>query len=137
MDIRPARMIFLGYGKYWRSDHIVGLLPIENGRGPGRRTEVYVATREEPVVASRSEQTILGDMAHLPDEAARVARLSEALEELLEEMETLPPVLRRMVEREGGLDLDTWIRRLRALRTVGGVVGSTPGPGQEELFGTQ
>jgi hypothetical protein len=46
-------MIFLGYGKYWRSDHIVGLLPIENGRGPGRRTEVYVATREEPVVASR------------------------------------------------------------------------------------
>lgn len=137
MDIRPARMIFLGYGKYWRSDHIVGLLPIDNGRGPGRRTEVYVATREEPVVASRSEQTILGDMAHLPDETARIARLSEALELLLEEMEALPPVLRRMVEREGGLDLDVWIRRLRVLRAPAGGAGPGPGPGQEDLFGTE
>lgn len=137
MDIRPARMIFLGYGKYWRSDHIVGLLPIENGRGPGRRTEVYVATREEPVVASRSEQTILGDMAYVPDEAARIARLSEALAELLEEMEALPPVLRRMVEREGDLDLDAWIRRLRALRNPADGAEPAAGPGQEDLFGAE
>lgn len=135
MDIRPARMIFLGYGKYWRSDHIVGLLPIENGRGPGRRTEVYVATREDPIVASRSEQTILDDMAQVPDEAARLARLSVALEDLLEEMEALPPVLRRMVEREGGLDLDLWIRRLRGLRTDEPGDGVRTGPGQEDLFG--
>lgn len=135
MDIRPARMIFLGYGKYWRSDHIVGLLPIENGRGPGRRTEVYVATREDPVVASRSEQTILGDMAHLPDEAARISQLSGALEHLLEEMETLPPVLRRMVEREGGMDLDLWIRRLRALRPTSAENGNPRS--QEDLFGPE
>lgn len=135
MDIRPARMIFLGYGKYWRSDHIVGLLPIENGRGPGRRTEVYVATREEPVVASRSEQTILSDMAHVPDEAARIAELSDAVADLLEELEDLPPVLRRMVEREGGLDLDLWIRRLRTLRTTAVEVGSPRG--QEDLFGAE
>ena len=125
-------MIFLGYGKYWRSDHIVGLLPIDKGRGPGRRTEVYVATREEPIVASRSEQTILGDMAHLPDEAARISELSDALEGLLEEMEELPPVLRRMVEREGGLDLDTWIRRLRALRTS--TAAGAPELPQDDLF---
>lgn len=135
MDIRPARMIFLGYGKYWRSDHIVGLLPIENGRGPGRRTEVYVATREDPVLASRSEQTILGDMAHLPDEAARIAQLSGALEDLLEDMEALPPVLRRMVEREGGLDLDMWIRRLRGLRSTS-TEGGNP-RSQEDLFGAE
>jgi len=134
VDIRPARMIFLGYGKYWRSDHIVGLLPIENGRGPGRRTEVYVATREDPIVASRSEQTILDDMAQLPDETARLARLSEALEHLLEEMEALPPVLRRMVQREGGLDLDLWIRRLRGLRASESGEGVDSGPGQEDLF---
>lgn len=131
-------MIFLGYGKYWRSDHIVGLLPIENGRGPGRRTEVYVATREEPIVASRSEQTILGDMAHEPDAAARVGELSEALNDLLAELEDLPPVLRRMVEREGGVDLDRWIRRLRDLRSP----SANPGEGgtserdQEDLFGS-
>lgn len=134
MDTQPARMIFLGYGKYWRSDHIVGLLPIENGRGPGRRTEVYVATREDPIVASRSEQTILGDMAHLPQDAARLAELSDALDELVDELEALPPVLRRMVEREGGVGLDGWIRRLRSLRRVG-TAGEPGGPGQEDLFG--
>lgn len=138
MEIRPARMIFLGYGKYWRSDHIVGLLPIENGRGPGRRTEVYVATREEPVVASRSEQTILGEMAHEPDAAARVGELSEALNDLLVELEGLPPVLRRMVEREGGVDLDRWIRRLRDLRRPSGDSTGAAGEGrdQEDLFGS-
>ena len=134
MDVRPARMIFLGYGKYWRSDHIVGLLPIDKGRGPGRRTEVYVATREEPIVASRSEQTILDDMAHLPADAARAADLEAALEELLRELEALPPVLRRMVEREGGMQLDAWIRRLRDLRRAGGRSGADDGPGQEDLF---
>lgn len=134
MDIRPARMIFLGYGKYWRSDHIVGLLPIDKGRGPGRRTEVYVATREEPVVASRSEQTILEDMAHLPAGAARAEDLEAALEELLRDLEALPPVLRRMVEREGGLELDAWIRRLRGLRRAAVRSGANAGRGQEDLF---
>ena len=38
MDIKTGRMVYLGYGKYWRSDEIVGLNPIEEGRGPGRRT---------------------------------------------------------------------------------------------------
>lgn len=131
-------MIFLGYGKYWRSDHIVGLLPIENGRGPGRRTEVYVATREDPIVASRSEQTILDDMALMPEDAARVAELSTALEDLLAEIEALPPVLRRLVEREGGVDLDLWIRRLRALRRPADQGdGRRPGRGQEDLFGAE
>ncbi len=50
MEIKTGRMVHLGYGKYWRSDSIVGLHPIEEGRGPGRRTEVYSATRNEPPV---------------------------------------------------------------------------------------
>jgi hypothetical protein len=115
MEIKPGRMIYLGYGKYWRSDEIVGLLPIEEGRGPGRRTEVYVATREEPIVASRSEQTILNDMASLPDDVSRSAEARSALESLLEELGDLPPVLRRMLKREGGLDAEFWIRRLQVL----------------------
>ncbi len=115
MDILPGRMIYLGYGKYWRSDEIVGLLPIEEGRGPGRRTEVWVATRDEPIVGSRSEQTILGEMAALPDEVSRATAMRSALESLLEELNDLPPVLRRLLKREGGIDADFWIRRLRGL----------------------
>lgn len=113
MEILRDLMVHLGYGKYWRSDHIVGLLPIEEGRGPGRRTEVWVATREEPVVASRSEGSILQDMASLPEEAARVAEIGSIAEDLLEVLEELSPVFRRMLKNEAGFDVDYWIRRLR------------------------
>jgi hypothetical protein len=134
VDILPGRMIYLGYGKYWRSDEIVGLLPIEEGRGPGRRTEVWVATREEPIVASRSEQTILGEMAALPDEVSRATAMRSALESLEEELSDLPPVLRRLLKREGGIDADFWIRRLRSL--VGQELPLEDEP-QEDLFGEE
>ena len=62
MDIKHDRMVFLGYGKYWRSDGIIGLMPIEDERGPKRRTNVFVEGRAEPIVASRTEQSILEDM---------------------------------------------------------------------------
>jgi len=135
VDILPGRMIYLGYGKYWRSDEIVGLLPIEEGRGPGRRTEVWVATREEPIVASRSEQTILGEMAALPDEVSRAAAMRSALESLEEELSDLPPVLRRLLKREGGIDADFWIRRLRSLAGQQGPLEDEEG--QEDLFGAE
>ncbi|MDT8435615.1 MAG: hypothetical protein RRA92_02560 [Gemmatimonadota bacterium] len=135
MEILPGRMIYLGYGKFWRSDEIVGLLPIEEGRGPGRRTEVWVATREEPIVASRSEQTILGDMAALPDGTSRAAELRSAIGGLVEELGDLPPVLRRLLKREGGLDADFWIRRLRALSDPG--TGAGEDEPQEDLFGEE
>src|SRR5213083_3275164 len=82
MDIKRDRMVFLGYGKYWRSDAIVGLMPIEDERGPGRRTNVFVAGRAEPIVASRTEESILEDMG-ATDEAFQIQALREAVRELL------------------------------------------------------
>jgi hypothetical protein len=130
LEIKGDRMIHLGYGKYWRSDEIVGLLPIEEGRGPGRRTEVYVSTREDPVVASRSEQSILQDMASLPDEIARAAEAREIAADILDELRDLSPVLRRMLKNEGGMDAEYWIRRLGLLTS-----GAADDEDQEDLFG--
>lgn len=130
MQITLDRMIHLGYGKYWRSDEIVGLLPIEEGRGPGRRTEVYVGTLPDPVVASRSEGSILGDMAALPSEAARVAEFGAIAEELREALMELSPVLKRMLKSEGRFDVDYWIRRLREASEL----DEAP-EDQEDLFG--
>ncbi len=67
MDVKRGRMVFLGYGKYWRSDRILGLTPIEQGRGPGQRTNVFIEGQAEPMVASRTEQAILEDMGASDD----------------------------------------------------------------------
>jgi hypothetical protein len=55
-------MVPLGYGRFARADDIVAVLPIEDGRGRGRRTHVHVAGLAAPIVASRSQGTILADM---------------------------------------------------------------------------
>ena len=129
VEIKSDRMIHLGYGKYWRSDEIVGLLPIEDGRGPGRRTEVYASTLDEPIVASRSQSSILGDMASLPNEAARVAEFGTMAEDIREALHELSPVLRRMLKAEGRFDVDYWVRRLRNVTEAEDEDGD-----QEDLF---
>jgi hypothetical protein len=115
MEIRPDRMISLGYGKYWRSDAIVGLTPIEENRGPGRRTEVYTATIEEPVVASRSEQAILRDMAVASDQQFQIQEGMEMLADMLDALDDIPDVLVRMLLAEARFDVGSWKRRLQAL----------------------
>ena len=93
LGILPAmtatRMVFLGFGKYARADKIYALEPIVgDDRGGGRRTRVWIEGVEGPVVASRTERTILHEMGHeggdsmLLDEALDLAeRLASAAEE--------------------------------------------------------
>lgn len=128
-------MVHLGYGKYWRSDEIVGLCPIEENRGPGKRTEVYVATREDPLVVSRSEQSILRDMASLPDNEFEAEEARGILSEFLEDLDDVNPVLRRMLENEVRVDLDMWERRIKALILRG--TGAKNAGDQEDLFSVQ
>jgi len=74
-------MVFLGFGKYVRADRIYALEPIMgNERGNGRRTLVWVEGIPDPVVASRTQETILEEMELLvaragftPLEAIRAA----------------------------------------------------------------
>ena len=58
-----ARMVFLGFGKYARADKIYALEPIRGeDRGGGKRTLVWVDGVTEPIVAGRTERTILLEM---------------------------------------------------------------------------
>ena len=131
MDIRPNRLVYLGYGKYWRSDQIVGLVPIEDERGPGRRTNVHVATLQQPIVASRSEESIRREMAAAGDEEFRVGEMRAAIADMLEDLSGISPVLKRMLLHEGGVDLRRWEDRLRSL-----VADEDALSGQEDLFGS-
>jgi len=114
MDIKRDRMVFLGYGKYWRSDRILGLMPIEDERGPGRRTNVFVEGRAQPIVASRTEDAILEDMG-ASDDGYQLQALREAISELLEAFHELSPVLRRALLHEHHFDLEKWEQRLGQL----------------------
>jgi hypothetical protein len=130
MEIKRDRMVFLGYGKYWRSDAIVGLMPIEDERGPGRRTNVFVDGRAEAIVASRTEQSILEDMG-ATDEGFQVQALRESVRELLAAFHEFSPVLRRALQHEHHFDVERWEQRLGdILRT-----SHPPEPlNQNELF---
>ena len=73
------RMVSLGFGKFARADRIYALEPLRGGeRGDGRRTRVWVEGITEPIVASRTERTILHDMGQ--DAAAQVPLLDDALD---------------------------------------------------------
>jgi hypothetical protein len=73
------RMVFLGFGKYARADKIYAVEPIrDDRRGHGRRTLVWVEGVSEPIVASRTERTILADMDQ--DSAFSKPLLDDALD---------------------------------------------------------
>jgi hypothetical protein len=130
VEIRPNRLVYLGYGKYWRSDQIVGLVPIEDDRGPGRRTHVHVATLTQPIVASRSEEAIRREMAAASAEEFKVEEMRTAVTDFLEDLSTLSPVLRRVLMSEGGIDVRRWEDRFRRLMAQEEAASE-----QEDLFG--
>jgi hypothetical protein len=77
--VADARMVFLGFGKYARADKIYALEPLGEGdRGHGRRTRVWVEGVPDPIVASRTERTILHDMGE--DAAAGSPLVDDALD---------------------------------------------------------
>jgi hypothetical protein len=57
------RMVFLGFGKYARADKIYALEPLTGDeRGGGRRTRVWIEGVPDPIIAGRTERTILHEM---------------------------------------------------------------------------
>ena len=56
-------MVALGFGKFARADRIFALERITGEeRGDGRRTRVWIDGVADPLIASRTEITILRDM---------------------------------------------------------------------------
>ena len=75
MAKRDPRMVPLGYGRFVRADRIFALVPLPpEERGEGRRTYVHVDGMAEPLVASRSERAIMGDVEAALNEAAGIPR---------------------------------------------------------------
>lgn len=106
-------MIFLGYDKYLRSDVIVGLEPLEEERGPGKRTKVYIEGQMEPIIASRTERTIMRDLVEESEEAISTRECIELLKDIRESVNEIPSMVRQIVREQGNWDLDRLEERLR------------------------
>lgn len=74
-----SRMVALGFGKFARADRIFALERLRgDDRGEGRRTRVWIDGIADPLVASRTEVTILRDMGQ--ESAVAGSELDEALD---------------------------------------------------------
>ncbi len=107
MPDRAPRMISLGFGKWARADRIYALEPLEGSeRGHGRRTRVWIDGVPDPVVASRTERTILAEMGQdgasslvLDDALDLAERLATAVEEGRVDLGDLGRRARRVLEK--------------------------------------
>ncbi len=106
MRVQSGQMVALGYGMYVLSDEVVAVQPIKEGRGPGRRASVWVRGLSEALVASRSEEAIVDDLVTPADETARLRQQRSVLQQVIATFDAVPPVLRRVLREENGVDLD-------------------------------
>ena len=115
MEVKKGVIVSLGYGKYFLSDKIIGFVPIEENRGPARRTLVYVEGLSEPVVASRTEATMLKEMTREGPQEFQAAMALELIERLISDLQHVGPMLRKSIKEECGLDLDDIERRAKEI----------------------
>lgn len=113
MKVQPGQMVALGYGKYVLSDEVLAVQPISEGRGPGRRSTVWVRGLPEPIIASRSEEAIIDDLTTPADETARLRQQRAVLQQVVKALEAVPAVLRRVLREESGVDLDALVSDVR------------------------
>ena len=115
MKVEKGIMVPLGYGKYFRSDSITGLEPVEEGRGPGSRTRVYIENLSTSVMASRSEGAILRDMTAMPKEVTKTREQHDMLQDILDTISDIDPLLRSIIRDQGKWDVNRLEERLREL----------------------
>ncbi len=129
MEVKKGVIVSLGYGKYFLSDKIVGFVPIEENRGPARRTLVYIDGVAEPVVASKTEATMLKDMSMEGPNEIECAMALDLLERILTDFQHVGRMLRRSIKDEVGLDIDDLEKRVKEV-----FASDDPSAVQEGLF---
>ncbi len=115
MNIKEQVIVPLGYGKFVRSDKIIALEPIEDDRGPGRRTKVYVDQMPYPLIASRSEHAIVSNIVETPKEVLEATAALELLQDFLDDISQVGPMLRKSIKKEAALDLGIFERKIMEL----------------------
>lgn len=115
MEIKEGIMVALGYGKFARSDKIISLERIEDERGPGRRTIVHVEELRSPIIASRTENSILASMVEIPRSELEASAALELLYDIRDDVQQIGPMLRKSIKKEADFDLDKIEKRINEI----------------------
>jgi hypothetical protein len=106
----------LSYGKYVLRDEVVAIQPTADGRaGQVVAQRCGSEGSRSPWWGSRSEEAIIDDLVTPADEAARLRQQRSILQQVVKTFYGIPPVIRRVLREENGVDLDavaTDVRRI-------------------------
>ena len=89
--------------------------PIDEDRGPGRRTRVYVEQLGNPLIASRTENSLLSNIVEIPKEIMEARASFELLQDIYDDLHQIGPMLRKSIKKEAHLDLDKIERRIQEI----------------------
>lgn len=115
LEVRGNTIVPLGHGKFVRSDKIIALEPIEEDRGPGRRTRVYVEEIDIPLIASRTETAVLANIVETPQEVMEATAALELLHDIYDDIHQIGPMLRKSIKKEAQINLDKIERRIEEI----------------------
>lgn len=87
MQVQPGRLIPLGYGRFVRSEEVIAIEPVTEGRGPQRRALVWVRGIATPFVASRSETALAADLVAVEQQRMRTHELRSMLRQMSEALD--------------------------------------------------
>jgi hypothetical protein len=106
MRVQSGQLVALGYGRYVRSDEVVAVEPIVEGRGPGRRSLVWVRGLPDPLVASRAEGSVVDDLVTPAEELARMNAQRSVLRKMTSMLDAVSPGVRRVLTEETRANID-------------------------------
>ncbi len=88
---------------------------MEENRGPGQRTWVHVEGQSIPLTASRAEGSILRDLVQEPKQITQNREQNGLLQDILESVREVPPMLRSIILDQYQWDLDLLEQRMKEL----------------------
>lgn len=67
------------------------------------------------MIASRTENSILASIVRTPTEVLEATAALELLQDLLDDIEQVGPMLRKSIKKEAGLDLEALEHKIREI----------------------
>ena len=79
---------------------------------------MYIDGHTTPIIASRTEGTILQDLVEAPKEITLTREHTELLRDILQSVADIPSMLRSIIRDQGSWDLDRLEGRMREVLEV-------------------